>query len=366
MIQFHTLGTLDLVDSTDGHHCRSVLAQPKRVGFLAYLAIAFPRGTHQRDSLLGIFWPDSSEKRARNSLNQSVFALRQALGAELFTANGEPGVGLDPDLLWCDVWEFEKALANGEREEALDLYRGNFLEGFYLPGCLDFERWVDSERSRLKDLATGAVLALSQDMEAAGNPVGAVGWLRLARGWAAYDESVLHRQVELLLALGDRSGAVREYESFARRLSVDLGMEPPEEVRDLLNEPAKTPRIWPAAGSDQNPAHVAPLPGSGLASSPSRKGRRFSFPQIAGIAGLGVALGVGAALWAPGLGSAPDPAEVPVADEVGARKRVAVVPLENSTGDARLDLLGREVAEAILQGLAVTGLASVGPLRSGG
>ena len=120
MIELHTLGLLDLLDSSDGRQIRSVLAQPKRVGFLAFLASASPRGFHRRDTLLGKFRPDSSEKRARNSLNQALFALRRGLGQKLFSANGEPGVGVDPNHLWCDVWEFETALASGEKEEALE------------------------------------------------------------------------------------------------------------------------------------------------------------------------------------------------------------------------------------------------------
>ena len=241
MIQLYTLGPLDLVDSSDGHQVLSVLAQPKRVGFLSYLALASPRGPHQRDTLLGIFWPDSTEKRARNALNQTAFVLRRALGQKLFKVNGEPRIAIDPEEIWCDVWEFERALESGEKEEALELYRGNFLEGFFLPGCLGFERWVDSERGRLRDLATGAVLSLAKEMELAGNPVGGVGWLRRGRHWAPYDEVVLRRQMELLLALGDRAGAVREYESFSRRLSVDLGLEPSKETKETLTRAANSP-----------------------------------------------------------------------------------------------------------------------------
>ena len=359
MIEFRTLGTLDLLDRTDGHQVLSVLAQPKRVGFLTYLVIASPRGLHQRDTLLGIFWPDSTDKKARNALNQSVFVLRRALGQELFVINGEPGVSVDPDRLWCDVWAFEAALASGEKEEALDLYRGNFLEGFFLPGCLEFERWVDSERSRLRDLATGAVLSLSRDMESAGNPVGAVGWLRRAREWAVYDEVVLIRQVELLLALGDRSGAVREYEAFSRRLSVDLGLEPSEEPRNLIQRAPAVVRTLKGAGAPEEVSR-GPLP-STLRPIP-QNGRWFSLPQTAAIACLAAVVGVGAALSAPRLWTESTSTAASVSEPTDVGKRVAVLPLENATGDQTLDPLGRTAADQIMQELATTGLASVGPV----
>ena len=43
MIRLRTLGPLDLRGS-DGEELRTILAQPKRVALLAYLALATPRG----------------------------------------------------------------------------------------------------------------------------------------------------------------------------------------------------------------------------------------------------------------------------------------------------------------------------------
>ena len=65
-IQFRTLGTLDL-RAADGRELHSLLAQPKRIALLAYLCIAQPRGYHRRDTLLGLFWPDSDQEHARTS-----------------------------------------------------------------------------------------------------------------------------------------------------------------------------------------------------------------------------------------------------------------------------------------------------------
>jgi len=66
-IEFRTLGTLDL-RAGDGRELHSLLAQPKRVALLAYLCIAVPRGYHRRDTLRGLFWPESAQEHARTSL----------------------------------------------------------------------------------------------------------------------------------------------------------------------------------------------------------------------------------------------------------------------------------------------------------
>ena len=64
MIRFYTLGSLDL-QASDGRQLKSVLAQPKRVALLAYLAACGKGDSHRRDTLLGLFWPDLDESRAR-------------------------------------------------------------------------------------------------------------------------------------------------------------------------------------------------------------------------------------------------------------------------------------------------------------
>ncbi|MGD2120581.1 MAG: BTAD domain-containing putative transcriptional regulator [Gemmatimonadota bacterium] len=361
MIRFHALGTLDLVDSTDGHQILSVLAQPKRLGVLAYLALASPRGNQQRDTLLGVFWPDSTEKRARNALNQTVFVLRRALGQELFSTNGDNGIQINRDHLWCDVWAFEEALGKGEQEEALELYRGDFLNGFFLPGCLEFERWAESERSRLRDQGTGAVLALSQEMALSGNPVGALGWVRRAREWAPYDEKVLCRQIELQLSLGDRSGATREFEAFCSCLSTDLGLEPSDRIREVLNRQPPAADWWPGRVGVHDPAGDSAERALLSGQLPGRARRRFSLSQVILIAFITCLAGMGAALSIPRMWSGTMAAVFPDDPPEGVPRTVLVLPLENATGDPTLDPVGPSAAEEIMLELASSGLVSVRP-----
>src|SRR6266480_4656233 len=87
-IQFRTLGTLDL-RTFDGRELHSLLAQPKRVGLLAYLCVATPRGFHRRDKLLGIFWPNADQGHARTSLRNSVHVLRRSLGENAVVSRGD-------------------------------------------------------------------------------------------------------------------------------------------------------------------------------------------------------------------------------------------------------------------------------------
>ena len=168
MIELRTLGVLDLrgPDSTD---CRAVLAQPKRLGLLAYLAAATPRRFHRRDSLLAMFWPDLDQDRARAALRRSLYFVRSALGADVILGRGEEEVGIGEGALWCDAAAFAAALDAGDEAAAMALYQGPLLDGFYVAGATEFERWLDRERAILRDRAAAAAWVLADRAAAAGD-----------------------------------------------------------------------------------------------------------------------------------------------------------------------------------------------------
>ena len=63
-----------------GAELRSVLAQPKRLALLGYLAAATPPGPQRPDTLLGLFWPELDDEHARNALSKAVHFLRRVSG----------------------------------------------------------------------------------------------------------------------------------------------------------------------------------------------------------------------------------------------------------------------------------------------
>ena len=79
-----------------------------------------------------------------------------------------------------DAAAFEAALDAGDLHTAVELYRGDFLNGVHVSDAPDFERWLDDERARLRGRALTAARELADQEENAGNLVGAVSSLRWA------------------------------------------------------------------------------------------------------------------------------------------------------------------------------------------
>src|SRR2546422_351736 len=232
LVELRILGGLNL-RGAGGRELSSVLAQPKRVALLAYLAAATPRRLHRRDSLLALFWPELDQEHARAALRQALHGLRHALGDGVLVTRGDEDIGLDAERIRCDVVEFARAAEVGRLADALDLYRGDLLEGFFIRGAPEFEQWLEDERARLKAVALRSATQLAERTEGHGDLAEAAQWSRRALRIAPLDEPALRRLMKTLDRLGDRAGALEAYETFAKRLTAELEADPAPETRAL-------------------------------------------------------------------------------------------------------------------------------------
>ena len=345
MIEFRLLGTLSLV-TADGREAGSLLTQPRRLALLAYLAAATPQGPHRRDTLLALFWPELDQDHARAALRQSLHVLRSALGADTMVSRGDEEIGLDFGRIWCDVAAFARAIDGGQTEQALDLYRGNLLEGFFISDAPEFERWLESERARLSGVAARTARTLAESCERRGDLSTAVQWARRAIGLAPNDEGLLRQLIAVLDRNGDRAGALQAYEQFAQYLAEEYEAEPAAETKALLAAVRARETAAPVTLTTPSLADPTPL----AVAAPSPRGRRGAIAAVVPLAAL-VLLIAGRWLWDRTAGGR---AELMTTD----RRRLAVLPLKNIGTDAR----DAYVAEGITDELIAT-LSQISGLR---
>lgn len=233
MIELRLLGSIQLVDH-DGNEVRAVLAQPRRLMLLAHLAIRSRHGAERRDSLLGMFWPESDAGHARAALRNAIHFLRHALGAEVVHSRGREELRVGPERLWCDAVVFEELLNEGRREEALELYRGDLLAGFFLTATPLFERWLEAERRRLQCRAAEVATALAEEAVRAGRLHLAAQLMRRSLNLSPTDERAARRLITLLWRTGDRTGSMRAYKEFKDRLAGEFDLGPDHETEGLV------------------------------------------------------------------------------------------------------------------------------------
>src|SRR5947209_10750059 len=252
-------GRLSLTGA-DGREVRGLLGQPRRLALLAYLAAASPQGFNRRDTRLARSWPEVDQEHARAALRQGLHVVRDALGADAVASRGDEEIGLDFAQVSCDVAAFERALRIGQLEEALDLYRGALLEGFFISDAPEFERWLETERARLQQAAAGAARALAERSESVNDLTRAVRWTRRSIVLAPSDEGLVRRLIALLDRQGDRASALEAYEVFARRVAAEYDAEPAAETRVLVAAGRARVRAEPAAAPPEvdSPPHQGP------------------------------------------------------------------------------------------------------------
>lgn len=214
---------------------RRVALPPKPTAILAYLAVASADGLAvRRDVLVALFWPEISTPHARAALRQMLFQLRKAVG-ENALATDRDSVALEPTVIESDVGAFEQLLASGDREAALKIYKGPLLAGFFVDGMsAEVETWIDAQRSRAARKAFLACGALADEAEQRRNGIDAARWARAAVDLSPDDEVVHRRLIKVLAAFGDRAGALRAADEFARRLKREFGSMPAAETQALV------------------------------------------------------------------------------------------------------------------------------------
>jgi DNA-binding SARP family transcriptional activator len=120
------------------------------------------------------------------------------------------------------------AQAGAEKlERGLAMYRGDFLAE------LPYAEWALPERHRLHDLACIALRRLADIRLEFGAPDGAIRALERLAILQPFDEDVHRRLIEVDIASGRRSDAVRRYDALRSRMRRTFGQDPEFTPADL-------------------------------------------------------------------------------------------------------------------------------------
>jgi DNA-binding SARP family transcriptional activator len=246
MIQLRTLGGLDLSDPDGRGNLHTVLVQPKRLALLVYLALADSQSFRRRDTLVTLFWPELDGSHARGSLRQALRFLRAELGPDVLISRGEEEIAVNHDALRCDAAEFDLACKGGDWDRAVELYRGDLLDGVFISDISPaFEHWLENERGHLRRRAAAAVWSLVGAAERVGDLVTAAPLARRAVELSPDDEAAVRRLMRILDRKGDRAGALSAYEAFRLRLAAEYDAVPSPETESLLEAiRSREVQIW--------------------------------------------------------------------------------------------------------------------------
>jgi DNA-binding SARP family transcriptional activator/tetratricopeptide (TPR) repeat protein len=227
----------------------------KAVALLALLAVTGRE--HSREQLADLLWPEADSAKGRASLRRTLSVTAAAMGAGLTISRA--AVTLELAAVQVDVREFEALISRADAaslERAVQLYRDDFLSGFVLRSCPDFEEWQSSVAEGLRQALARGLQRLVAACIAEGDLERATGH---ARRWLQLDplhEPAHQAIIRLHGWAGQRSAAMRQYRSLVRVLDRDLAVRPLPETTRLYDdvragrlEPPPAPSVVRAAES---------------------------------------------------------------------------------------------------------------------
>lgn len=270
MYQLHVLGTPQLTRIESGE---AVSVGRQGMALLAALAVAGPRGL-TRERIAALFWGESDDRQASQSLRQLLYRLRQLLGQDI--VRGDHALSLNDSLIDIDLWQFRAAVRASDPQGAVAANGGTLLDGFHLPGEAGFGEWVEEERSRITRDMRGLLESARAACLVRRDYGNALVWSTrlVADDPLDADTAVAHAQLLRDAGCHDRAFRfLREYRAHAER---ELGGVPNrvDRVLDALQRSAPPPEtahmLEPSSGEPgHSEAPIPPVP----ATLPLRQGR---------------------------------------------------------------------------------------------
>lgn len=209
----------------------------KAVALLAYLAVE--GGSHERDALAALLWPDYDTSSALAYLRRTLWEISQMIGSEFLHVDRRQVVVVESEEVWVDVHTLTRALQNPTDEnlaQAADLYRGDFMSGFSLVDAAEFEDWQRFQAEQCRSELGRVLEKLSSRLGDQGRFEQALAY---ARRWVNLDSlhEPAHRRLMHLFALsGNRAAAVHQYETLRESLLKELGATPEAETTVLIEQ----------------------------------------------------------------------------------------------------------------------------------
>lgn len=227
------------------------LAYEKGRALLVYLAME-PGRTYSRASLASMLWPELEREAALTNLRQILLNLRQAfsrvglnespLHVDRESIRVHAGFGLCVDAV--ELAAFAHAcpespflshcrLCIEQMERVAGHYAGEFMQGFSLPECPDFEEWLQVQREALHLRILGILARLAECHELMGAPTRALSVALRFVELEPWSEEGLRRVMRLYAHNGQRDRALERYTTCCHALKRELGVLPSEATRVL-------------------------------------------------------------------------------------------------------------------------------------
>lgn len=239
MIEMKILG--DIKVYAEKNDISSKLSQ-KGLGLLAYMLIS-NKDTFYREKLATMLWDSHTKESAYGNLRYTVWKIRSAFNEysinNILKSEGRNKLTLEKEYFNSDAGEFNMLSNESNKEnliKASRLYRGNFMENFYICGATSFNDWIFNERENLQrkyfdiEIKLASIYAGNNELKKATNELNKL--IKID----PLNEEVYYTLMKYQNQIGNRVAAVNTYKKIKQVLRSELNISPSIELQNLYNE----------------------------------------------------------------------------------------------------------------------------------
>ncbi|HXD11057.1 MAG TPA: BTAD domain-containing putative transcriptional regulator, partial [Anaerolineales bacterium] len=228
----------------------------KTLALLAYLAVN--RGSHTRDYLSALLFPDYDQAKAFTNLRHTLWETQQAIGEGWIVADHET-IGLIADtnhltpsaeaerVVWLDVAQFESLITQSRTQndvsicipvltDSVKLYRNHFLTGFSLKDAPNFNEWTIAESENLRHQFASALTRLIDVHCSLSQAETAIPYARRLIALDPLNETSHRLLMQVYIQAGQHNAALKQYKVCEQVLRKELGVDPQPETRALYKQ----------------------------------------------------------------------------------------------------------------------------------
>jgi len=206
-----------------------LLVSPTGQRLLAFLALS--ERAVSRVYVAGTLWPDMPEERSSANLRSTLWRLPRPSPPLVEASPQSLRLGQSVEVDVHEALDAARRALHGQgtdEEETIDACRfGDLLSDWY-------DDWILVERERLRQLRLHALEVICERLTGAGKFGQAVDAGLAAVSTEPLRESAQRVLIKVHLAEGNQVQALRQYQSYRRQLRNELGLEPSEQMEQLV------------------------------------------------------------------------------------------------------------------------------------
>lgn len=198
----------------------------KIAALLYYLIL---RGEASREEIATLLWGDKNSEKARKNLRNTIYQTNRELGIEAIISPNRSMLAMNPDIdISCDVQLFLS-----DPVHQLHLFKGEFLENFYIKNCQEFDFWIEKIKFQLEKTYLTACQQLLEKQEHLSDLEGAENLILRMISMDEFNEDHYLSLMKLYLEEGQTRKIIEIYHRLAQLLDRELGIGPGEAIKNL-------------------------------------------------------------------------------------------------------------------------------------